>query len=70
MSLTFPTDGRMRRSGIPPEPGNPTRASHCICVPGPLLVAGQDTCLSCGKHSRDTVAETWARRAREIARKR
>lgn len=62
MSLTFPT-----RLGASREPGRyrgePTRASHCHCLPAPVMLASSDTCLRCGKYSKDTIADTWAQRA-------
>lgn len=65
MSLTFPTG----RHGWD-QPGQPSRASHCRCHGGPMIIQPVDTCLRCGHYPKATVADTWQRRAQERARKR
>lgn len=65
MSITFPTrpDGCSR-------PGTPDRAERCCCEPLPWPIIDSDTCLRCGRLPEHVISQTWADRARQLARKR
>jgi hypothetical protein len=65
MAVTFP---RYPHGQAPP--GTPKRASHCLCRQRQLIDPDSGRCVNCGKETKDTIADTWQRRAAQIARKR
>jgi hypothetical protein len=64
-TLIFPTRPG-RRGGV--CVGTPERAESCRCEPSPWPII-DDTCLRCGRHPEHIVSQTWADRARLLARK-
>lgn len=72
-SLTFPTRPHAVHGIIPP-PGLPARATACQCEPAPVTLArvprqDQGRCLTCGRWTAETIADTFRRRAAEIAKR-
>ena len=69
MSVSFPTRPSAHARGGASRPGNPTRASHCRCVGGPMCLGTPGVCLRCGRYIKDTIADTWRQRAQASRRK-